>query len=228
MSGPRDAHGGLRLFGHPATAAMIPHLVLRELGVPFDWVHIDRDRDAHKAPDYLKLNPNGLIPVLIDARGAEEIVLYETAAIVWHLADAFPAAGLAPPVGGAARAHAYKWVAWLSATLQPTLLARFYPDRWVDAGNAAGVEQVRRHAEAKAGPMLDQLDAHLAAHRAPWMLGDAFSIVDPYAFTLCRWTRGFAHPARARPALGAWLGRMLDRPAMRRVLADEGIQPPFV
>jgi glutathione S-transferase len=227
VSDPRDGHGGLRLFGHPATASMIPHLVLRELDVPFDWVHVDRDRDRHKAPDYLRLNPNGLIPVLIDARGAEEIVLYETAAIVWHLADAFPEAGLAPPVGSAARAHAYKWVAWLSATLQPALLARFYPDRWVDAGNASCVEQVRRHAEAKVGPMLDQLDAHLAAHRAPWMLGDAFSIVDPYAFTLCRWTRTFAHPARARPALGAFLARMLERPALRRVMADEGIEPPF-
>lgn len=229
MSGPR---AGLRLFGHPATASMIPHLVLRELDVPFEWVHVDRDRDLHKAPDYLRLNPNGLIPVLVDARGGEEIVLYETAAIVWHLADAFPAGGLAPPVGSAARAHAYKWVAWLSATLQPTLLARFYPERWVDAGNGAGVEQVRRHAQAKVGPMLDQLDAHLAAnlaaHRAPWMLGDAFSIVDPYAFTLCRWTRTFPHPARARPALGAYLARMLERPALRRVMADEGIEPPFV
>ena len=219
--------GGLRLYGHPATASMIPHLVLRELGAPFEWVHVDRDRDAHKSVDYLRLNPNGLIPVLVDARGGEEIVLYETAAIVWHLADAFPGRGLAPAVGTASRAHAYKWIAWLSVTLQTALLARFYPERWVDEGNASGVAQVRAHAEARIGPMLDQLDAHLAASRGPWMLGDAYSIVDPYAFTLCRWTRTFAHPARARPRLGAYLASVLERPATRRVMADEGLAAPF-
>jgi uroporphyrinogen decarboxylase len=65
---PRDhgvsAGGGLRLFGHPSTASMIPHLLLRELDAPFEWVHVDRTRDAHKAPDDLRLNPNGLIPML--------------------------------------------------------------------------------------------------------------------------------------------------------------------
>jgi glutathione S-transferase len=102
-----SAGGGLRLFGHPGTASMIPHLLLRELDAPFEWVHVDRTRDGHKAPDDLRLNPNGLIPVLVDARGASEIVLYETAAIVWHLADTHPDARLAPALGGAARAHAH-------------------------------------------------------------------------------------------------------------------------
>lgn len=223
-----SAGGGLRLFGHPGTASMIPHLLLRELDAPFEWVHVDRARDAHKAPDYLRLNPNGLIPVLVDARGASEIVLYETAAIVWHLADTHPDARLAPALGGAARAHAYKWVASLSATLQPTLIAWFYPERWVDDGDAAGAPRVRAHAEARIDAMLDQLEAHLAAHDAPWMLGEAYSLVDPYAFALCRWTRTFARPARARPKLGAYLARVLERPATRRVMADEGVSPPYV
>jgi glutathione S-transferase len=154
---------------------MIPHLVLRELDVPFEWVHVDRARDAHKAPDYLRLNPNGLIPVLTDSRGGEELVLYETAAICLHLADTHPAAGLLPPMGSAARAHAYKWLAWLSATLQPALIAWFYPERWVDAGNDEGARQVRVHAGARIGGLLDQLDAHLAASGRDWMLGERYS-----------------------------------------------------
>lgn len=220
--------GGLRLFGHPSTASMIPHLVLRELDVPFEWVHVDRARDAHKAPDYLRLNPNGLIPVLTDSRGGDEIVLYETAAICLHLADTHPAAGLLPPVGSAARADAYKWLAWLSATLQPALIAWFYPERWVDAGNDEGARQVRAHAGARIGGLLDQLDAHLAASGRDWMLGEHYSVLDPYAFTLCRWTRTFQAPARARAQLGPYLQRVLERPATRRVLADEGVQPPVV
>ena len=219
---------GLALHGHPSTASMVPHLLLRELDAPFEWVPVDRANDAHKAPAFLALNPNGLLPVLVDTRGPERVVLYETAAIAWHLVDAFPQRGLAPPVGSAARAHALKWVAWLSATLQPALLARFYPERWVDAGNEEGVAQVRRHAEARVDALLGQLDAQLASHGGPWVAGDAFTLVDPYAFTLCRWTRGFDRPARSRAAIGPWLQRMLARPATRRVLADEGLAPPFV
>src|SRR5690606_31449961 len=56
----------MQLHYYPSTAAMIPHIVLEELGVPYQRVFVDRARNLHKAPDYLKLNPNGLIPVLVD------------------------------------------------------------------------------------------------------------------------------------------------------------------
>lgn len=220
--------GALRLHAYPGTAAMVPHLLLRELAQPFEWVQVDRPNDAHKSAEYLRLNPNGLIPVLVDDRGGAGIVLYETAAICLHLADTCPQAGLIPPVGSAARAHGCKWLVWLAATLQPALLARFYPERWVDEGNDTGVAQVRAHAEARVGELLGQLDAQLAAHGADWLLGDAYSLVDPYAFTLCRWTRGFERPARALPHVGPWLQRMLARPAVQATLAAEGLAPPFV
>jgi glutathione S-transferase len=220
--------GGLRLHAYPGTAAMVPHLLLRELGLPFEWLQVDRANDAHKSPEYLRLNPNGLIPVLVDDRDGAGIVLYETAAICLHLADTCPQAALVPAPGTAARAHAYKWMVWLAATLQPALLARFYPERWVDEGNAAGVAQVRAHAEARVVELLAQLDAQLASHGADWCLGDAYSLVDPYAFTLCRWTRSFERPARALPQVGRWLERMLERPAVQAMMAAEGHAPPFV
>lgn len=66
--------------------------MLRELGVPFTLQLVDRAQNAHKSLAYLKLNPNGLIPVLQDG----DLVLYETAAIVLHLVDTHPEAGLAP------------------------------------------------------------------------------------------------------------------------------------
>jgi glutathione S-transferase len=228
MSGAR-AGAALRLYGDAGTAAMVPHLLLHELGAPFEWVAVDRAAEAHKAPAYLRLNPNGLLPTLVDARGAEPIVLWETAAIVQHLADTHAAPALLPPLGSAERAHALKWLAWLSATLQPALLAFFYPERWVDAGNAAGAAQVRAHAQARVGALLGLLDAHLAAHGGPWLLGAGHGALDAYGFTLCRWTRGFAsHPARGFAAIGPWLGRVLERPATRATLAAEGHAAPFV
>jgi glutathione S-transferase len=215
----------IQLHYYPSTASMVPHIVLEELGVPYQRVLVDRTTNVHKAPDYLRLNPNGLIPVLTDG----DLVLYETAAICLHLCDTHPEAALAPPVGTPERAHFYKWLMWLTNTLQATLILYFYPERWVDEGNATGAAQVQAHAERKIGTLLDQLDAELARHGQPWLGGARYSALDAYVFTLCRWTRGFAStPARARPHLGPYLQRMLERPAVQRVLAHEQLAPPWV
>ncbi|MBP8182786.1 MAG: glutathione S-transferase C-terminal domain-containing protein, partial [Rhodoferax sp.] len=114
-------------------------------------------------------------------------------------------------------------------TLQSTLIAYFYPERWVDAGNADGAAQVRAQAQAKVGGLLDQLDAELAHHGGPWFTGQSFTALDPYVFTLCRWTRNFsARPARSLPHLGPYLQRVLERPATHRVMASEGLVAPYV
>ena len=212
----------LQLHYHPGNASMAPHLLLEELGIPFELKLVDRARQAHKAPEYLKLNPNGLIPVLIDG----ELVLYETAAVCLHLLDTHPQAGLAPAVGSVERAHFYKWLVWMTNSLQATLILYFYPERWADSAECAA--QVRAHAEAKVGALLDQMEAELARHGGTYLLGETFSAVDLYALMLCRWTRGFARPARSLPHLGPYLQRLLARPAVRRVFEREGLAAPLV
>jgi len=215
----------IQLHHYPGTAAMVPHILLEELGVAYERVHVDRTADAHKRPEYLRLNPNGLIPVLVDGG----LVLYETAAIVLHLCDRHPQAALAPAAGSAERSEFYKWIVWLTNTLQATLIVYFYPERWVDPGNAAGAAEVKRHAQQKVGGMLDQLEAQVVAHGGNWFLPAGYSALDAYVFTLCRWTRNFsAAPARERRHLGPYLQRVLQRPAVRRVMANEGLQPPYV
>ena len=210
----------LHLQYYPSTASMVPHIVLEELAVPYQRVLVDRAVNAHKSPEYLKLNPNGLIPVLVQD---------DMAGGVLHLCDTHPGAGLAPPVGSAERAHFYKWLMWLTNTLQATLIVYFYPERWVAQGNAAGAAEVKAAAEAKIAVLLDQLDGELARHGQVWFMGAAYSALDPYVFTLCRWTRNFASvPARGRAHLGPYLQRMLARPAVQRVLAAEQLAPPFV
>jgi glutathione S-transferase len=220
----------LQLHYFPGNASLIAHLVLEEIGVPFELAFVDREHGAHQSPAYLALNPNGLIPVLVDpdSRSADgaPLVLYETAAICLHLADVHADQGLLPPLGTRERANAYKWIAWLANTLQTTLTLYFYPERWAE--DAAGAASVKAKAEAKAGALLEQLDAELARHGRPWLLGASFSIADPYAFVLCRWTRGFTRPARNLPHLRPWLERMLARPAVERALAREKLPAPFV
>lgn len=214
----------IELHYFPGNASLAPHMVLEELEVPFVLRLVDRTRAAHKSAEYLKLNPNGQIPVLVDG----DLVLYEAAAICLHLADLHPQRGLAPPLGTPARAHYYKWLVWCTNTLQAMLMHYFYGERLVDAGDAAAAAQVTAHAEAHVGRMLDQLDAQLAAHGKDWLLGPDFSVVDPYVLMLGRWTRGFARPARSLPHLGPYLQRVLARPAVVRAFATEGLAAPLV
>jgi glutathione S-transferase len=215
----------MQLHYYPGNAAMVPHIVLEELGVSYRPVLVDTARNAHRQPEYLKLNPNGLMPVLVDG----ELVLYETAAIVLHLCDTHPQARLAPATGTAERAHFYKWLVWLATTLQTTLIAYFYPDRWVREGNAEGAAEVQAQAQAKVIALLAQLEELVARSDGPWLLGEQYSALDPYVFIMCRWTRNFSHgKARELPHLGPYLQRMLQRPAVQRVLAAQGLSEPFV
>src|SRR4051812_4806431 len=106
-----------KLYFFPGNANLAPHMLLEELGVEYELVLVDRDKNAQKSPEYLKLNPNGRIPTLLDG----EFVLYETAAICLHLVDRHPQAGLAPQVGTVERAEFYKWLIYLTNTLQAEL-----------------------------------------------------------------------------------------------------------
>ena len=135
---------------------------------------------------------------------------------------------ISSPLRTAERAHFYKWLAWSASTLQAMLMHFFYPVRLVDDGNATGAAQVKAHAEAQIGAMLDSVDAELASHGKSWLLGDTFSAVDPYLLMLGRWTRSFARPARSLPNVGPYLQRVLARPAVQRAFAIEKLQPPLV
>ncbi|MEO7128553.1 MAG: glutathione S-transferase [Rhodoferax sp.] len=214
----------LQLHYYPSTASMAPHIVLEEIGVPFELVLVDRTHGVHKTQQYLQLNPNGLIPSLTQG----DLVLYESAAICLHLCDSFPQAELAPAVGTAPRAHFYKWLVWLTNTLQATLIVYFYPERWVNSSNIEGVAQVQAHAESRVRVLLGILDRELARHGGPWVLADRYTALDPYAMMLCRWTRNFNRPAREYPSLGPYLQRVLERPAVQRAFATEQLAPPWV
>ncbi len=214
----------IELYYYPGNASLAPHILLEELGVPFELRLVDRTNAAHKSPEYLKLNPNGQIPVLVDG----DLVLYETVAICLHLTDTHPEAKLAPPLATSDRAHFYKWFVWCTNTLQAMLMHYFYGARMVDEGDAAAAAQVKAHAEARIGGMIDQLDAQLASHGKEWLLGASYAAVDPFAMLLGRWTRGFGRPARTLPHLGPYLQRMLARPAVQRAFATEKLQVPLV
>lgn len=202
----------------PGTASLLPHMMLRELGVPFQLRLVDREGGEQAGPAYLKLNPNGRIPVLV----ADGRALYETAAIALHLADRHP--GLAPAVGAPDRGDYYKWMVHLANTTQAEFRAWFYPHEYIDdpAHEASAKAAAGKRMMANFGVIAGQLEGR------DWLLPSGFSAADLYLLMMVRWGRTLPHPARENPVLAAHAARVLARPAVQETLAVEGLAAPFV
>lgn len=207
------------LYYFPGNASLLPHMMLREIGAPFELRLVDRSKNAQRGAEYLKLNPNGRIPVLIDG----DLVLFETAAIVLHLADRHPDAELAPPVGSSERAHFYKWMAHLTNTPQAEFRAYFYPHEHVS--DEAAAPSVKLAAERRLDGMFDRIAQQLG--EGPWLLGDRFSAADLFLFMLIRWGRGMTRPPRSIANLDALAKRVLSRPAVKAAIEAEGLKDPI-
>jgi len=129
-------------------ASLIVRLVLLELGVPFETRLIDRQNREQNSAAYLRLNPNGLIPVLKTPGGT----IFETAAIALWLADRHE--GLAPTLQDRERARFIKWLFWLSDTFHPALRMLFYPEKYI----AAEAEATNALRQTQKQPLLTLLD----------------------------------------------------------------------
>src|SRR4051794_36211902 len=114
----------ITLYYAPSTASLVVHWLLIELGVPHELSKLDLEAREHKRPEYLALNPAGVVPTLV----VDGKPICEAAAIVMHLVDAHPGAGFAPPIATSARAEYYQWMCTFANTLQPAYRAWFYPD----------------------------------------------------------------------------------------------------
>jgi glutathione S-transferase len=122
-----------QLHYYPANANAAPHMILEEIGADYDLCLVDRTKKAQKYAEYLQVNPNGRIPTL----EAGELILTEAAAIVVHLVDRDPDAGLAPKVGTPERAKFYQWLVFPTNSLQEELMIWQYPERLAGDDRAA-------------------------------------------------------------------------------------------
>ena len=208
------------LYYVPGNASLFPHMLLREIGRPFELKLVDRDSAAHKQPDYLAMNPHGRIPVLVtDGRP-----LHETSAIGLFLADAHPQAGLAPPAGHPDRADHYKWMTLIAAVLQAEFRAWFYPHEYVV--DPALADQAREAARARLTESFERIAEHLAGRE--WLLDSGVSAADFYLLMMVRWGRTLPSPIREIGPLGDHARRVLARPAVQASFEAEGLAAPFV
>jgi len=201
------------LYYSPGAASLVVHWLLIELETPHQLRRVDFESKQQKSAEYLKLNPNGVVPtLLIDGEP-----LFETVALVMHLADSFPAARLAPPVGGLQRAHYYQWLVHLANVGQPAFRNWFYPE---EAAGEANAEASKESARVRIEEFWDRLDAHLAGH-GPWLLGDKLSAADFHLTMLMRWSRNMPKPATEWPNLARLATSMKARPSFKLLYERE-------
>ena len=203
------------LYYMPGAASFVVHWLLIETGTAYDLKRIDAEAREHKRPEYLKLNPNGVVPVmLIDGEP-----IYEAAALALLIAERHSEAGLAPAAGTHARALYLQWMLHLANTLQPAFRAWFYPD---EPAGEAQVAAVKERAQARIESAWDRLEAHLTAH-GPWITGARPSAADFHAGMLARWSRNMPRPATTWPSIAALVARLRARPSFRVLNEREGL-----
>ncbi|MGY2053162.1 glutathione S-transferase family protein [Methylobacterium sp. JK268] len=182
---------------------------LRELGLPFERVEAGGAHGRVRDPDYLALNPNGLVPVLEE----DGYVLWESNAILRYLAEGHGRGGLLPE-DVRARGHVHQWVDWQATTFTPAMRDAFWQSVRVPEERRDPAVIARSLADSEACAAL--LDAHLAGRA--FAVGDGFTLADiALGCAAHRWLN-LPLPREPRPHLQAWYARIAARPAAVTVL----------
>ncbi|MGH7025007.1 MAG: glutathione S-transferase family protein [Caulobacteraceae bacterium] len=183
----------LALYFAPGASSMAPHIALFETGAEFEAWPVSFHGDENRTPEFLALNPEGKVPVLtIDGRP-----LTEVAAILFYLARAFPKAALAPWGDTEAESRVVSWMSFIASSVHPA--------------RRQGLDAARR--------VWALADARLG--ESAWAAG-AYSIADIHLFRLFwRFVGSLSPSIEEFPAVRRHYGRMMERPAVKAVLAAE-------
>ena len=206
----------LRLFYSPGACSLVPHIALEEAGAGFDAVRTPIADKAHKRPEYLAINSRGLIPAL----EADDGIVTETIAILAWIGHRWPEAGQLPLDDLPALARVFELLSWFATTVHHGGFGPIYRAR------AAGIERPEAELAAdrqRLRALFGEIDALLAP--GPWLLGERYSLADPWPLTLRRWARRLELDVSPCRHWTEHTRRMLERPAVARALAREGLDP---
>jgi glutathione S-transferase len=207
----------LKLYYTPHTCALAPHTVLEELGVQYETVQIDFNTAQQSEPGYLAINPKGRVPSLVTGDG----FLTEVPAILTYLVQCFPQAGLAPTGDPFAFARVQAFNSYLCSTVHIAHAHRMRGHRWAD--DAQAIEAMQRKVPQSVGDAFALIENGML--EGPWVMGDAYSICDPYLFTLAQWLEGDGADLSRLPRVLGHCTRVAARPTVQRALAMELTSP---
>jgi glutathione S-transferase len=203
----------LTFYYTPHTCALASHIAFEEAGAAYQTVRIDFATEQQRSADYLAVNPKGRVPALVTDRG----VLTETPAILAFIAQSWPAARLAPLDDPFAFARVQEFNSYLCSTVHVAHSHRMRGYRWVD--DEAAIKAMQRKAPQAVSECFALIER--AMFKGAWVMGEHYTICDPYLFTIAQWWEADGVDPARLPKLQDHRRRMAERETVKRAIAVE-------
>jgi glutathione S-transferase len=200
----------LTLYYARGTCALASHLALEFAQASYRAELVDFSKQQQQSPDYLKVNPRGRVPALVTDEG----IVTETPAVLQYIAQTHPDAKLAPLGDPFALAKMNEFNSYLCATVHVAHAHGRRAHRWADdeaAQKAMGAKVTQNMADC-----FTMIEQHMV--KGPWVLGEQFSVCDPYLFTLARWLKGDGVDVQRFPKVAALVARLADDERTQRIM----------
>jgi glutathione S-transferase len=205
----------LTLYYAPHTISLATHIVLEEVGADYSAKRIDFSTNQQRSADYLKINPKGRMPALVTDRG----ILTETPAMLVYVAQSFPEARLAPMDDPFLFAQIQSFNSWLCSHLHVAHAHRMRGYRWVDADDAHSIAAMQRKVPQSVGESFALVEREML--KGPWVMGERYTICDPYLFTLAQWLEADGVDPTSIPRVIDHRRRMSERATVKKAIAQE-------
>lgn len=204
------------LYAHNGAGSMAPEALLAACGAAYDVITVERGPNGRYPDALIALNPRGEVPTLVQP---DKPIMTESAAIMIHLADLHPQAGLAPPPGAPERANYLRWMLYLATTLYMSDLRFFYPARY--STNESAAEGIKARA---AEQMMQEYAVYAQAlGQGPFILGSRMCATDIYAAMICTWAPNVSALFATHPNLKRMHDAVLENPAIAAVWKRNGL-----
>src|SRR4051794_3458144 len=198
----------LKLYYAPGTCALASHIALAEAGADYTTERLDFKANQQNSPEYLKINPKGRVPTLVTDRG----VLTETPAMLAYIAQRFPKAKLAPLDDAFEFAKVQSINSYFCSTVHVAHAHKGRGYRW--ATDETSFADMKRMIPKSVGATFALIERDML--KGPWVMGEQYTICDPYLFTLAGWLEGDSVDLSTLPKVMDHRRRMAERPAVKQ------------
>ena len=205
----------LTLYFAKGTCALASHIALEDAGADYEARRIDFSKSEQQSPGYLAINPKGRVPALKTPQG----ILTETPAILLFIAQSFPKANLAPLDDPFALGEMQAFNSYLCSTVHVAHSHRMRGSRWVDAEDADSIAAMKKKVPQSVTACFELIERGML--RGPWVMGETYTIADPYLFTLAQWLEGDRADLARLPRVLDHRARMAERPNVQKAVAAE-------
>ena len=221
-----SSHSPVCLLVYATQNGWKPTILMEEMGQPYDYALVDFAKNEQKSDAFLKINPNGRIPALIDREAGVDVA--ESAVILEYLAMKFKSPLLPPPEGDSLALHlkVRQWVAWQISGLGPMMGQAMYFQRIAAVKGQKDDFAIGRF-RAEGDRLLKMLDDLLKETGGPFLLGQHVTLADVACFPYCASAYWANIELSDKPHLSAWLDMLHERPSFARGLTIPFARPAF-